>query len=377
MNIYRFLFLPAAALLSLAFLNGCNNADASDNTDETEEVVARIPVATTSAERTSITSSYRSTATLEAREEADVTSKVNGIVEQILVEEGDYVEKGQVLAILRDQEYRIQAAQTEAELKGSEQELKRLKNMAEREMVSADSYDKLRFQTAVIRAKHDMAQLNLDETKVVAPISGHIAKRYVKTGNLVQQYQAETLFHIVDQQRLQGIVHLPEHELRHLRKGQTAALTVSAYPNQTYTANVERISPVIDSNSGTFKVVLAVDNDENMLKAGMFAQLNLHYATRDNVVVLPRYAVQSMDNVHHVFVVNSEGVAEKRDVMLGFETDTHIEITQGVEAGEAVITTGQASLKDQALVEIIQSSPALQTQSESKDNNQSSEGNEA
>jgi len=375
MNTNRFLALALIAS-SVIFLNGCNNADASDNTEEAEVAVARVPVATTVATRTSITSSYRSTATLEAREEADVTSKVNGIVEQILVEEGDYVEKGQVLAILRDQEYRIQAAQTEAELKGSEQELKRLKNMADREMISADSYDKLRYQTAVIRAKHEMAQLNLNETKVVAPISGHIAKRYVKTGNLVQQYQAQTLFHIVDQQRLQGIVHLPEHELRHLKIGQAAALTVSAYPNTTYTAEVERISPVVDSNSGTFKVVLAVTNDDNSLKSGMFAQLNLHYATRDNVVVLPRYAVQSMDNSHHVFVVNNEGVAEKRDVMLGFETDTHIEITQGVEAGDAVITTGQASLKDQALVEVIQTSPAVQTQNQNT-NDTGSEGADA
>ncbi|RUO65167.1 RND family efflux transporter, MFP subunit [Pseudidiomarina planktonica] len=347
---------------STALLSGCNPAGANDSeTAEAAAPEARVPVATTVAEQASITSSYRTTAVLEAREEADVTSKVNGIVEEILVEEGDYVEKGQVLAVLRDNEYAIQAAQTQAELQSIQQELKRMKNMADREMISADAYDKLRYQVQIVQSKHDMAQLNLSETRIVAPINGHIAVRYVKTGNMVQQYQAKTLFHIVDQNRLQGIVHLPEHELRHLQVGQTAALSVSAYPQQEYTARVERISPVIDTASGTFKVVLEVNNSENQLKSGMFAQLNLHYAKRDNVVVLPRYAVISLDGSHHVFVVNNEGVAAKQTVLLGFETDENVEITKGLNAGDEVITTGQNSLKDQALVEVIKPATSVDT----------------
>ncbi|MDT7524673.1 efflux RND transporter periplasmic adaptor subunit [Pseudidiomarina sp. GXY010] len=133
-----------------------------------------------------ITSSFKSTATLEARDEADVTSKATGIIETILVEEGDYVEAGQLLAHMRDDEYRIQVAQARAELNSIKQELKRVKDMAERDMISADAYDKLRFQAEILQAKYDMAALNLAETEIRAPISGYIAFRYVKPGNLVR-----------------------------------------------------------------------------------------------------------------------------------------------------------------------------------------------
>lgn len=345
------LLLIASTLL----VSGCDQAGAQADTAKEEEVaeVARIPVATSIASNASITSSYRTTALLEAREEADVVSKVNGIVEEILVEEGDYVEKGQLLARLRDAEYAISAAQTKADLDSIQAELKRMKNMAERELVSADSYDKLRFQADRLKAQHDMAQLNLTETRIVAPISGYISNRYVKTGNLVKQYEAQRLFHIVDQQQLQGIVHLPERELRQLSTGQRAQFTVSAYGDEVFTANVERISPVVDSQSGTFKVVMAINNSDQLLKPGMFAQLDIHYATRDDVIVIPRYAVISMDGEHHVFVVNGEGLVAKRDVELGFENDERIEIKAGLQAGDQLVITGQNNLKDQAPVEVI------------------------
>lgn len=361
MNISRLSYAAALLLVSTTLLSGCDNPDAAATEVTATADIARIPVATVALEPTSITSMYRTTATLEAREETDVTSKVNGIVEQILVEEGDYVEKGQVLAILRDDEYAITAAQAAAEYASIESELNRMKEMAARQMVSADAYDKLRFQLDMVKAKLDMAQLNLTETRIVAPIAGHIATRYVKVGNLVKQYTAQTLFHIVDQDRLQGLVHLPEHELRHINVGQTAQLRVNAYPSEVFTATVERMSPVVDSRSGTFKVVVAVENLDHHLKAGMFGQLQLHYATRDDVLVVPRYALVMQDGQPHLYVVNSNGEAEKRAVTLGFENDNQVEITAGLQPSDVVVVTGQNNLKDKALVTVIDGPAGNQT----------------
>ena len=210
MNTLRNVGLAALILTSSLLLNGCGQAGASNQSAAPEPEVVRIPVATEQVQRGSITSSFRTTATLEAREETDVISKANGIVEQIHVEEGDYVEAGQLLANLRDDEYRIQLAQAEAELNSIQQELRRVKDMAERDMISADAYDKLRFQADLLKARYDMAKLNLTETEIRAPIAGFIATRYAKTGNMISQYQAQKLFHIVALDELQGNVHLPE-----------------------------------------------------------------------------------------------------------------------------------------------------------------------
>lgn len=352
-NTASFAGLTALILTSSLLLNGCGQAGASNQAETKEEVVVRIPVATEVVERQAITSSFRTTATLEAREETDIISKANGIVEEILVEEGDWVEKGQLLAHLRDDEYRIQVAQAKAELNSIQQELKRVKDMAERDMISADAYDKLRFQADTLQARYDMAALNLAETEIRAPISGFIATRYAKLGNMISQYQPQKLFHIVALDELQGNVHLPERELQFIQVGQTAELKVSAMPGQTVMAKVDRISPVVDTQSGTFKVVLSVANPDNALKAGMFAHVKLHYATHEDAITVPRYAVQSLDGKHSVFTVDAEGVAHKVDVELGFEDETHVEIINGVNAGEQLVVSGQANLKDAALVEVI------------------------
>ena len=346
------LTLSALAVAAILGLSGCSDAGASNETAKAE-AVARIPVATQVVTLGEITSSFKTTATLEARAEADVTSKANGIVESVLVEEGDYVEAGQLLAHIRDAEYRIQVAQAKAELNSIQQELKRVKDMADRDMISADAYDKLRFQADMLQAKYDMAALNLAETEIRAPISGYIATRYVKPGNLVRQYEQQKLFHIVALDQLQGNVYLPERELQHVRVGQTAQLHLSALPNQVVDAQVERISPVVDTNSGTFKVVLNVPNHQAQLKAGMFAHVDLNYATSKNTVTVPRYAVQSLDNQHSVFTVDSEGVAHKVDVQIGFEDEHRLEVIGGLRAGEAIVVSGQANLKDAALVEVI------------------------
>ncbi|MDN7135461.1 efflux RND transporter periplasmic adaptor subunit [Pseudidiomarina terrestris] len=351
-----FVGLTALILTSSLLLNGCGQADASNQTaTQEEEVVVRIPVATQDVARSAITSSFKTTATLEARDETDVISKANGIVEDIYVEEGQHVEQGQLLAKLRDEEYRIQLAQAQAELNSIQQELRRVKDMAERDMISADAYDKLRYQADLLQARFDMAKLNLAETEIRAPISGVVATRYAKTGNMISQYQAQKLFHIIALDELEGNLYLPERELQFVAVGQTAQLRLSALPNQVVDARVARISPMVDTQSGTFKVVLSVSNPEQQLKAGMFAHVSLHYATHDDTVTVPRYAVQSLDGQHSVFIVDSDGVAHKKDVQLGFEDETHVEILAGVEAGDRLVVSGQANLKDAALVEVIKS----------------------
>ena len=347
--------LAVLLLTSSLLLNGCGQAGASNQTEEKVEVVARIPVATSLVGNSSITSSFKTTATLEAIAETDVVSKANGLIEEILVEEGDYVKRGQLLARVRDNEYRIQAAQAQAELSSIQQELKRVKDMAERDMISADAYDKLRFQAELLQARYDMAALNLAETEIRAPISGFIAKRHVKLGNLIKQYESNKLFHIVASEALQGNVYLPERELQNIAVGQTAQLRVSAFPNAVIEATVARISPVVDTQSGTFRVVLTVANADNSLKPGMFAHVNLNYATRNDTITVPRYAVLSLDNQYSVFTVDSDGVAHKVDVKIGFEDEQRIEILEGIERGDQIVISGQANLKDAALVEVIRS----------------------
>lgn len=338
-------------LTSASLLSGCGGADAKTNTDSAKEVIA-IPVEVAGLSTGNISSAYSTTAILEAKEEAFVVARASGIIREILVEEGDYVKKGQALARLETERYQLNLDRSQANLSSIEKELKKVRDMHAKQLVSDDTYDKLSASYDAAKAELNLARLDLAETTITAPISGFIAERNAKVGNLTESFQRERMFHIVQQKELYGLVHLPEKELPRVHKEQAAALVITALGDQQVSAFVERISPVIDAQTGTFKVTLRVPNTDNQLKAGMFAQVNLNYATHQNATLLPRRALLNIDDKTSVFVVK-EGVASKQEVLTGFSEGDKVEILQGLSGDEQVVITGHHNLKDQATVEVV------------------------
>ncbi len=342
-----------SALFGLAIsLSGCENAEAIDAAESPEETVIAIPVETHQVQQGEIASTYQTTAILEAKQEAFVVARASGIIEEILVEEGDYVEKGQILARLDKERYELSLAKARADLRGIEQELAKMDKVYSQKLVSADAYEKLTAQFQSASASVRLAELDLKEATIRAPISGFIAERNAKVGNLTESFQRERMFHIVQQRELQGIVYLPENQLLQIRKDQPAQLTVAALGNTQMPAFVERISPVIDASTGTFKVTLRVPNALDALKAGMFSEVSLQYATKTNATLLPRKALVSIDNQQSVFVVR-DGVANKVTVTTGFEQGDMIEVVTGLTGTESVVITGHQNLKDASPVEVV------------------------
>ncbi len=341
----------SSALMLGATLTGCGEAEATADTEEKPEVVA-IPVEVANLTNGDISSNYSTTAVLEAKDEAFVVPRAQGIIDEVFVEEGDYVEKGQVLARLDPERYELSVQKATADLTGIEKELAKIDKVYKEKLVSSDTFDKLTSQYKSAAATLELAKLDLAEATIKAPISGFIAERNAKVGNLTESFQRERMFHIVEQKELYGIVHLPEKELSRVHKDQQATLALTALGDSTVKAYVERISPVIDSTTGTFKVTLRVPNDSNVLKAGMFAQVKLNYDTRSNATLLPRKALLSIDDKVNVFVI-VDGKAQKVAVKTGYQEGEFVEIIEGLNGDEQVVVTGHQNLKDQAPIEIV------------------------
>jgi len=340
------------SLLSTAlFLTGCESATGSEDAAKPEQQVS-IPVEAAAVSRGAISSTYRTTSTLEAKADAEVNSKATGLVQTVLVEEGDHVEAGQVLATLDTERQRIQLAQVKAELGQLKSEMARIEKMYQRKLVSADVYDKLKWQLESMTAAVGMQELSLRDTEIRAPISGVIARRYVKVGQLITEYSSKALFHVVSQQRLEAVVNLPESQLHQARVGQTAYLNFAGLPMQQ--AKIVRISPVVDATSGTARVTIGIDNADLTLKAGMFAQVELQYDAKATALLVPKRAVLAMDNTSSVFVVK-DGKVSRKHIKTGYESDAAIEVLEGLTEGEQVVTAGQASLKDKTLVNVVNS----------------------
>jgi RND family efflux transporter MFP subunit len=338
-------------LAATSLLSACGGAEATVDKDKKELVIA-VPVEVADLVVGDISSNYATTAVLEAKEEAFVVPRASGIIEEIFVEEGDYVEKGQILAQLEPKRYRLNLDRAKADLVGLEKELSKINKVYDKKLVSDDTYDKITAQYESAKATLSLAQLDLKEATITAPISGFIAERQAKVGNLTESFQRARMFHIVQQKELYGIVYLPEKELSKVHKNQAAALNLTAFSNKSVLAYVERISPVIDPITGTFKVTLRVPNEDNLLKAGMFAQVKLNYSTHENATLLPRKALLAIDNDINVFVVN-DGIAQKVPVTVGYQEGEYVEVLSGLTGREQVVITGHHNLRDQAPIEVV------------------------
>ncbi|MBY6188435.1 efflux RND transporter periplasmic adaptor subunit [Marinobacter hydrocarbonoclasticus] len=348
----------APALVLMLALSGCSQSapeapDTAANETQEEETTPRVPVETQSVSVENVSAYYRTTALLEAPEEAQVVARVTGIIESLHVEEGQLVKAGQKLATIDPKRYRLALNKAQAELDVIDQELDRLNAIANQQLVSQETLAKLEFRRQAALADRDIAALELEYSSVVSPIDGVVAKRYVKRGKMAAEHEA--LFHIVHQETLHGILHLPERELPRIRLGQEAELTVEGL-QQVRLATVLRIAPVVDPETGTFKITLSVDNQEGILKAGMLSRARVRFDTHHDTLVVPRMALVRQDLGHAVFVIN-DGQAQSRAVQLGYEDGERVEILEGLEAGEQVVVRGQHQLKDDAQVEVI---PSLQ-----------------
>jgi len=346
-------------MLNTLFLSACSETTAK--AEEKKEQEFAIPVTVAAIERNSISANFHTTATLESRNEADIITRVTGIIEALDVEEGDYVEKGQVLAKIDPRRYQLALDKATAELEGINQELQRLSLMAKKKLVSAQASDKLKYQHQAAVAARKLAELDLQDSQIIAPISGYISHRYVKPGHFTQGYQK--LFHIVDPSSLQAVVYLPEHQLNNVELDQQALLSFSANKDKIYQANIRSIAPVIDQRSGTFKVILSIDNSSKQLKPGMFAQIALTFATHDNAFTIASDAIITLDNTSKIYLVRDNKAVEII-VEKGFVEEQRTEINGEINEGDLVVINGQHNLKADALVEVLNGDNSLENDDE-------------
>src|SRR6056297_1351117 len=357
-RLYRTPGLVLIILFAIPVLSGCGADANSAHQPETDDASLSIPVEVAEVSFGDVSSAYAGTATLVPERQTSAVAKLGGIALEILVEEGDRVEAGQVLARLERDRYEFQARQTEARLRKLENELKRARELHDRDLVSTDEYERIRFDTEVQRATNDLARLDLAHTDVRAPIAGVVADRMVKVGNLVTQNQP--LFMINDFDPLWAVLHVPERELNLLDAGQQATLQVAAFPGDEFTGEVLRISPVVDAETGTFKVTVTFSDDSGRLRPGLFGRVQVVHDSRLNVPLVPQTALLSEDGEVAVFVARKRDdgagyTAERRTVKTGYAGAQGVEIIEGLGKGETVITAGKNGLRDGAEIRIIQS----------------------
>jgi membrane fusion protein (multidrug efflux system) len=308
-----------------------------------------IPVAVESARVGPIASYYTATATLTAEKEAEILARVTGVIQKLTCEEGDFVQTGDALLQIEDDEYRLRLRQAEANRANLQDRHNRLKGMFEQQLVSAEEYESATNEFKAAEAAEELARLELSYSTVRAPFSGRIVQRLVDPGQNVGV--GTPLFVISDFDPLLAVVHVPSKEFKRLKPNQPVQLVLDS-TRERLEGRIKLVSPVIDPASGTIKVTVEIPKPPAGTRPGDFAEVRIVTERREESLLVPKISVFT-DRGDRVVYVASDSTAERRVVDVGFEDDVHSEILAGVTAGEGIVVKGQRSLKHGAAIKIL------------------------
>jgi membrane fusion protein (multidrug efflux system) len=339
-----------AVLVCVILLGACAQNGDEPETTEDEEATVAIPVEIVAPTRGDIVAVYSGTAPIEAFAEADVIAKVSGEVRQILMEEGEDVTQGQVLARLDGDRLRLELNQSEANLRKLQRDYERNVELEGKGLISSGEFDKIRYEMEALEASYNLAKLELDYTQIRAPIDGVISERFIKLGSTISVN--EPAFQITSFDPLVAYLHIPEREYRNIAKDQIVGIDIDALPGQRIITSVARVSPVVDPQTGTFKITIEISDKERRIKPGMFGRISIVYDMHANVLQIPRSAILEESGETSVFVVVDDK-AIRKPVQTGYSNSGMIEIVAGVSDSDRVVAVGQVGLKDDAAVTVI------------------------
>lgn len=331
-------------ILSISYgLSGCGVGEAQIVASGEEGEAARVPVEVATPFRGDIFATYQATATISSDWDAPATARVGGEVVELLAEEGDKVEPGQVLARLDGERLRLEMLSARANLEQARKEYERNVDLHARGLVSAAMFESLKFDLDALRATYELKKLNYEYSKITAPIAGVVSSRDVKLGQTIKA--SDVAFRVTDNSELKAELHIPQSELGKFRPGQAVVIEIDSMPGSQFPATVVRISPTIDTRNGTFRATTVIDNRNRFLAPGMFARFTIAYEKHEDALLVPADAIVAEDEQSTVFVV-SDGEVAQRVVSTGIVHNDNVEILDGLAEGEFVVVVGHSGLRN-------------------------------
>jgi membrane fusion protein (multidrug efflux system) len=340
------------AFTALQMTSGSEPSDAAADEvaveEGQEEEDVRVPVALSAARVTDLPDFYHATGTMEARRSVDLNARAAGQITRLNVEEGDWVEKGQVLLELdpREQNLLVQEARVKSET--ARLELTRMQNMAERGLETDRALEEARQTEQVNQAMLELAKVRLSDHFVRAPFSGRITVRHVELGQTIESGTATLA--LADVEPMQVKLFLPEKVVRRLAVGQPVEVRCDVDAETAFESVLERIAPVVDAATSTVKVTLRVDDPAARERTGSFVRARVTTDVHEQVIAVPRKALVSEAGATYLFVAEADSV-RRVDVETGYTDGDWIEVLEGVAANDAVVVIGQGGLRDGSQIE--------------------------
>lgn len=312
------------------------------------------------------------TGTLAGKAEVLISPKISGRLKSVLVDLGDEAREGQLLAIIDDEEAlhaveegkaklavaRASLEECETNLATAQRELERVKTLRQKKVAADSELDAAESAVSALLARKRFSEANIQQqdaalraaiarlsyTKITAPISGYVGKRFFDEGAMVSP--STSILQLADIRAVKTAIGVVERDYAKITLGLKATLRVDTYPERSFEGKVTRIAPILDINTRTAETEIEVVNEDLLLKPGMFTRVRILFGVHTGVVVIPSRAIVKRAGHQGVFVPSEDFKTArfvKIDLKLSNEEFTEV---SGLEAGQTLIVMGQHLLND-------------------------------
>ena len=309
-----------------------------------------MPVKTAPVTRETLNVEVTAIGTLRADETVVIRPEIAGRIATIHFKEGQAVRQGEPLATLDQAEYQAQLASSAAQLALEESSFQRLQDLDRRKLTSQQNLDEARAKLDAARAQQELNRVRLDKTVIRAPFDGTVGLRQVSPGAYVKP--GDDIANLESLGSMKLDFRVPETYLARLRAGQTLAVRVDAWPDQLFEGAIYAIEPGVDEETRTVLLRARLPNKGNKLRPGLFARVSLVLERRENALMAPEQAIVPVGQKTFVYRV-VDGKAAMTPVTLGLRRPGQVEILEGVNAGDQIVTDGQLKIRDGAAVNVL------------------------
>jgi len=296
---------------------------------------------------------FVSNGNFEPIQELKFSAEKSGKVTKVLVKEGDYVSVGQTLAIVRSDVINVNAENANAVYQNAVADYNRFENAFKTGGVTKQQLDQAKIAMVNAKSQLTQANINVGDTRIKAPISGLINKKFIEPGSILAGMPPSELFEIVNVSKLKLKVTVNESQVASLKVGTTVNVGTNVYPDKNFTGKITFVAPKADA-SLNFPVEIEIANNATKdLKAGMYGTAKFaSNQQKQTLKIVPRNAFVGSVSSNQIFVIEN-GTAKLKKVTAGRILGDKVEILNGLNDGETVIVTGQINLQDGSKVEVI------------------------
>lgn len=336
----------------LALFTAACSGEPSEEGNENLGAERQTPIAAYEVVPRDISRQLTLSATVQARVRVNLTSRTQGLVADVFVEESDHVTAGQLLAQFDVAEQQAEFSRAHARAKEAQLELERLQQLRQNQSVSVSELQRAEAAFAATDAERDLWQTRLNFGAIYAPTDAVVTARYIEVGESLEAQQ-----HLFTLEKMDELVLRPgvsERDIRFLSVGQEVPVRLDALPELEITGEIRRIFPAADESSRLInvEVLLPAQSFEHGVRPGFLARLPLVIDPRPEAIAVPAASVGEDGHARYVYQVVDEQLV-KTAVELGITRGQWTEVLAGIELGAVVLATNPIDMRDGTHVQIV------------------------